>query len=354
MRLRRAVESLLVTRLKAAHGVVLGKLRMHELGCGDTTVNPVYGPTLNPHNVTHTVGGSSGGNGAALAARAASVTLCGDSGGSCRNPASSTGTVGFRPSTGCFATGVGAIRMSSFRDTVGVMGRAVSDAVLMNGLLSDCPTAAPPAALAGMRIGVLANFWRDLGDEAAPVLEAALARLEAAGAVLVRIDAAPLMELYHSSLGDPLFYAHELPRDLAAYLATHNYSTSLTDFVTAVATPSVRAWLRSFLHGGEDLTAAYYDAIETRVPALRAAWAALFDANRVAVLAVPTLPLPARPISDIEPMIDLNGRREFYYDVMGRALMADCVAGIPSISLPAGVTEAHGPYPAGMPLGLLL
>jgi Asp-tRNA(Asn)/Glu-tRNA(Gln) amidotransferase A subunit family amidase len=320
------------------------------------------GATLNPHNLTHTAGGSSGGNGAALAARAAVVTLCGDSGGSCRTLAAATGTVGFRPSSGCFASGVGAVRMASFRDTVGVMARSVADVALMNNILSDCATsaAASPADthnnISRLRIGVPANFWADVAVESLPVLDAALAALVEAGATLVRFDAAPLMALYHATLGDALFFAHELTRDLAFYLASHNYSTSLSDLIVATATPSVRAWLRSFLHGsgGGDTSAAYYDAIERGVPALRAAWAALFAAHDVHVLAVPTSPAPARPIADVEPMVDLNGRREFYYDVYGRALMADCVAGIPSISIPAGVSAAHGVYPAGLPVGLML
>lgn len=266
--------------------------------------------------------------------------------------------VGFRPSTGCFQPGAGAVRMASFRDTAGVMARSVADVALLHDVLSDCrANATPPAAAAQLRLGVPAYWWRDLAPESEAVLRAALARLEAAGTTLVPIGAPSerLMADFLAGMGDALFYAHELPRDIAMYLATHNYTTSLTELVQRAATPSVRAWLRSFVDAPPgDGGAAYYDALRAGVPALRAAWAALFDDAGVAALAVPTSPIPARPIADVEPMVDLDGRRVFYYDAIGRAMMADSVAGLPSISLPAGVTLPRGPYPGGLPVGLML
>lgn len=352
-------DAALVTKLRAAGGIVLGKLRMHELGGGDTTVNPVYGATLNPHNVTHIVGGSSGGNGAALAAHSASLTLCADSGGSCRSPAALTGTVGLRPSTGCFAGGDGVVGMGQHRDTVGVMARSVADVTLLYDILTDCPVPQPRPAprLKGLRVGVPSYFWQDIGTEVEPVLRAALRAMELAGAVLVEVDAAPMMRQFFAELPDALFYSHEMPREMGMYLATHNYSTSLAEFVAAIATPSTRLLVESFLYRSADSLPTreqYYAAVQVGVPRLRAAWQALFDDADVAVLALPTTPLPARPISDVEPMIDLNGRRRPFYDVMGRAFMSDCTAGIPGVSLPAGVTAAHGPYPAGLPVGLML
>ena len=247
--------------------------------------------------------------------------------------------------------------MASFRDTAGVSARSVADVALLNGVLSDCAADVAPHRVATLRIGVPAYFWRDVAVESLAVLQPALDTLRAAGATLVPIDAPcdALMASFLSGMGDALFYAQELPRDIAMYLATHNYSTSLHSLVTAAATPSVRSWLRSFLQSPSAGDAsAYYDALEQGVPALRAAWARLFNDADVDVMALPTTPIPARPIADVEPMVDLNGRRAFYYDVIGKAMMADAVAGLPSISLPAGVTAAHGPYPAGLPVGLML
>ena len=353
-----SLESALVVRLRRAGGVVLGKLRLHELGGGDTTLSPVYGPTLNPHNVTHIVGGSSGGNGAALAAHAAVVALCADSGGSCRSPASLTGTVGFRPSTGCFNAGPGVVGMGAQRDTVGVSARTVADVQLLNSILSDCGAgeAIPATPLKGLRVGKPNWWWNDVGVESLPALHAALAAMEAAGAVVVELDAEPLMRLYETTLPDSLFYAAEMPSALALYLASHNYSTSLQELVASIGTTSTREWVGGFMQpGGAPSSPEYYSALTDGVPALRAAWAALFDsAGGVDVLALPTTPLPARPISDVEPKLELNGRRVAFYEVMGRAFQADCVAGIPGISLNAGVSLPNGAFPGGMPVGLML
>lgn len=95
-------------------------------------------PVLNPLSVTHHAGGSSGGAGAAVAARAAPVALCADSGGGCRFPAAATGAVGFRPSTGCFNAGAGFLSRSGLRDTVGVIARSAGDVQLLASVLSDC------------------------------------------------------------------------------------------------------------------------------------------------------------------------------------------------------------------------
>jgi Asp-tRNA(Asn)/Glu-tRNA(Gln) amidotransferase A subunit family amidase len=347
-------QSALVTRLKAAGAIILGKLRMHELGGGDTTLSPVYGPTLNPHNVTHIVGGSSGGNGAALAAHAVVIAICADSGGSCRSPASLTGTVGFRPSTGCYNAMPGVLGMGAMRDTTGVSARTVADVQLLDAVLSDCPAPSPAASLRGLRIGKPSTWWTDVGTESLGALNGALDALTAAGAVVVDVDTAPLWEQYHTTLPDPLFYAAEMPAALALYLANHNYSVSLQELVASIGTTSTREWVKSFFGSGAPSAEQYYEAIQVGVPALRDAWQAVFDNARLDVLALPTTPLPARPISDVEPMLDLNGLRRPFYDVMGKAFMADCVAGIPGISINAGVSTPLGSYPGGLPIGLML
>jgi len=351
-----ALESNLVRKLRSAGGVILGKLRMHELGGGDTTISPVYGPTLNPFNVTHTVGGSSGGNGAALAAHAAVIALCADSGGSCRSPASMTATVGFRPSIGCFDAQPGVISHGALRDTVGVSARTVADVQLLNAVLSDCqPSTTPPAkaSLKGLRIGKPNTWWRDVGVESLPALNAAISAMQAAGATIVDVDADPLMAFYHANLTDRIIYAVEIPAATATYLARRSYNTSLQELNARIGTTSTREWYASFV-ADPPPAQQYYTALQYGVPALKAAWARLFDDASLSAIVLPTTPVPSRPISDVEPMLDLNGLRRPFYDVQGRAFMADCVAGIPGISINAGVSTPVGPYPGGMPVGLML
>lgn len=93
-------DDLIVERLKAAGAVTVGKTNTPEFGAGSQTFNEVYGATVNPYDRTKTVGGSSGGAAAALAARMVPIADGSDMGGSLRNPASFCNVIGFRTSTG--------------------------------------------------------------------------------------------------------------------------------------------------------------------------------------------------------------------------------------------------------------
>ena len=93
-------DSLLVERIRGAGAILVGKTNMPEFGAGSHTFNPVFGATRNPHNVSRSAGGSSGGAAAALACGMVPFADGSDLGGSLRNPASFCGVVGFRPSAG--------------------------------------------------------------------------------------------------------------------------------------------------------------------------------------------------------------------------------------------------------------
>jgi amidase len=120
-------DALIVTRIRAAGAIMVGKTNTPEFGAGSNTFNPVFGPTLNPYDVRKTVGGSSGGAAAAL--RCGMVPLAGgsDTGGSLRNPAAFTNVVGFRPSPGRVPDDDGSWSPLS---TGGPMARAVADVAL--------------------------------------------------------------------------------------------------------------------------------------------------------------------------------------------------------------------------------
>src|SRR4051795_12827865 len=93
-------DSLMVSRLRAAGGLIIGKTNTPELGAGSQTFNPVFGVTRNPYDLSRTAGGSSGGAGAAVAAGMLPLADGSDLGGSIRNPASFCGLVGLRPTPG--------------------------------------------------------------------------------------------------------------------------------------------------------------------------------------------------------------------------------------------------------------
>lgn len=125
-----AADAAVVEKLYAAGAVVLGKTNLHEIALGLTTVNPHYGPCRNPWNLAHVVGGSSGGSGAALAARLCAGALGTDTGGSIRVPASLCGVVGLKPTRGRVSLR-GVIPLSWNLDHAGPMARRVRDTALL-------------------------------------------------------------------------------------------------------------------------------------------------------------------------------------------------------------------------------
>ena len=116
-----------VTRLKNAGMILLGKTNTHEVALGVTTVNPHYGATHNPHDLSRIAGGSSGGSAAALAAMMCPAALGTDTGGSIRIPASLCGVVGLKPTYGRVSLR-GIMPLSWNLDHAGPMTRSVLDA----------------------------------------------------------------------------------------------------------------------------------------------------------------------------------------------------------------------------------
>ncbi|KAJ5552007.1 hypothetical protein N7461_006705 [Penicillium sp. DV-2018c] len=118
--------SIIVSKLLAAGAIILAKANLHEFALQGTTLSSLGGQTLNPHDLTRTPGGSSGGTGAALAANFGLAGCGTDTMNSLRSPASACGIVGFRPSTGQVSS-VGIVPVSRTQDTAGPMGRCVAD-----------------------------------------------------------------------------------------------------------------------------------------------------------------------------------------------------------------------------------
>lgn len=133
---RPAVDSLLVSRMKAAGAVAVGKTNTPELGAGSHTFNPVYGMTKNPWNLERSAGGSSGGAAVALATGMVAIADGSDMGGSLRNPAAWSNVVGFRSSPGV----VPSVTKGVSRATLGVegaMGRTVADLALLLSVIGE-------------------------------------------------------------------------------------------------------------------------------------------------------------------------------------------------------------------------
>ncbi|MEY9862454.1 aspartyl-tRNA(Asn)/glutamyl-tRNA(Gln) amidotransferase subunit A [Catenulispora sp. GAS73] len=159
-------------RLREADIVILGKTNMDEFAMGSSTENSAYGVTHNPWDLTRIPGGSGGGSSASLAAFEAPLAIGTDTGGSIRQPASVTGTVGVKPTYGGVSR-YGLVAFSSSLDQGGPCARTVMDAALLHAVIAghdpmdstsiDLPVpdvvgAAQLANVEGMRIGVVKQF----------------------------------------------------------------------------------------------------------------------------------------------------------------------------------------------------
>ncbi len=140
-------------KLFSAGAILLGKTNMHELAVGITSNNAAFGAVHNPYDPALIPGGSSGGNGAAIAARMCAAGLGTDTGGSVRIPAALCGIVGLRPTVGRYA-GKGIVPMSHTMDTAGPMARSVEDLALLDSVITGSDAVVQPVPLRGVRLGV--------------------------------------------------------------------------------------------------------------------------------------------------------------------------------------------------------
>ena len=173
-------DATVVRRLRDAHLIPLGKTNMDEFAMGSSTEHSAYGPTRNPWDPERIPGGSGGGSAAAVSAFEAPIALGSDTGGSIRQPAAVTGSVGVKPTYGGVSR-YGAIALASSLDQVGPVSRTVLDAALLHDVigghdpldstsLTDAwPSMAAAAragladgALRGVRVGVVKELRRRL------------------------------------------------------------------------------------------------------------------------------------------------------------------------------------------------
>ena len=194
-----------VRSIKEHGGVILGKTNLDEFAMGSTTETSFYGPTRNPWDLDRVPGGSSGGSAAAVAARIAPVSLGSDTGGSVRNPASFTGTVGFKPTYGVISR-YGLIAYASSLDQIGIIGLSVEDIALLLDIVSgedprDSTSIAYPSAksfhssikdgdryLGDFKAVLVSEMWRGVDPDVNTVLKAVIGKLESNGLEVTEIS----------------------------------------------------------------------------------------------------------------------------------------------------------------------
>jgi aspartyl-tRNA(Asn)/glutamyl-tRNA(Gln) amidotransferase subunit A len=349
-----------VERLVAEDAILLGKLNMDEFGMGSSTETSAFRKTRNPWNLEHSPGGSSGGSAAAVAAGMLPLALGSDTGGSIRQPAGFCGVVGLKPTYGRVSR-YGLVAFASSLDQIGPFARDVHGAALLLEAIAgrdvrdstsvDRPV--PPYAkgldepLSGLRIGVVReHFAEGLDPEIEASVRAALDVYRSLGAEIVEIS------LPHSAYAVAAYYLvapSEASSNLARYDGVHygRRAAQFDDMIDMYATSRGEGFgdevKRRIMLGAYALSAGYYDAYYLRALKVRRLIREDFDKAfaSVDVIAGPVAPRTAFRLGELadDPLA------MYLADVY---TVSANLAGIPGISIPAGVSGG------GLPIGLQL
>ena len=355
-----------VTRKIRAAGIpILGKTNMDEFAMGSSTENSAYGPTHNPWDVERTAGGSGGGSSAALAAGEAPLAIGTDTGGSIRQPAALTNTVGVKPTYGTVSR-YGLVACASSLDQGGPTARTVLDTALLHEVIAgydpfDATSVNKPVApvvaaaregangdLKGVRVGVVKQFDRE-GYQPG-VLEQfhkAVDQLTSQGAEVVEVDCPHFDDALAA-------YYLILPCEVSSNLARFDgmrYGQRVGDDGTRSA-EEVMAMTRAAGFGPEvkrriilgtyALSVGYYDAYYLQAQRVRTLIAQDFAAayEKCDVLVSPTTPTTAFKLGEkvSDPLAMYN------FDLCTLPLN---LAGLCGMSVPAGLASD-----TGLPVGL--
>ncbi|WDT77693.1 MAG: Asp-tRNA(Asn)/Glu-tRNA(Gln) amidotransferase subunit GatA [Candidatus Manganitrophus sp.] len=351
-------DATVVSRLKEAGGIFLGKTNMDEFAMGSSTENSAFEKTKNPWDLSRIPGGSSGGSAAAVAASEATAALGSDTGGSIRQPAACCGVVGLKPTYGRVSR-YGLVAFASSLDQIGPLTKDVTDtATVMNVIggydRSDSTSADLPMPdltralrrdVRGMRLGVPKEYFIEgMDPEVEGSVAQAIETLKKLGAEVKEIS------LPHTEYAVATYYilaTAEASSNLARYDGVrYGYRTPeardlLEMYMKTRAEgfgPEVK---RRIMLGTYALSAGYYDAYYKKAQQVRTLIKRDFDEayQSVDVIITPTAPTPAFRFGEktADPL------QMYLSDIFTISVN---LAGIPAISLPGGFSKG------GLPIGL--
>lgn len=347
----------IVERLEAAGMVSLGKTNMDEFAMGSSTENSGYGPTHNPWDLERIPGGSGGGSAAAIASFEAPLAIGTDTGGSIRQPAAVTGTVGVKPTYGGVSR-YGIVALASSLDQAGPCARSVMDTALLHSVIAghdprdstsinapvpDVIAAAKSGDVRGMRIGVIKQLQGE-GFQAGVISQfnAALEILAGLGAEIVEVSC----DHFQYALGA---YYLILPSEASSNLARFDGMRfgirvgddgqhSVEQVMSATREAGFGAEVkRRIMLGTYALSSGYYDAYYGQAQKIRTLITRDFEAAfaQVDVLVSPTAPTTAFKLGakvDDPLAMYLNDIATIPVNLAGNCAM----------SLPAGLAPEDG------------
>jgi aspartyl-tRNA(Asn)/glutamyl-tRNA(Gln) amidotransferase subunit A len=356
-------------RLRAARMPILGKTNLDEFAMGSTTEHSAFGDTRNPWDLSRIPGGSGGGSAAAVAAFQAPLALGTDTGGSIRQPAAVTGTVGVKPTYGGVSR-YGVIAMASSLDQVGPASRTVLDAALLHevvgghdahdstslpdpvgDLVAQARAGAAEGGLKGLRVGVVKELTGE-GFQAGVQqrFDEAVELLRSAGAEIVELSTPN----FRYALGAYyLIMSSEVSSNLAKYdgvrfghrVLPEGGPMTIERVMGATRAAGFGAEVkRRIILGTYALSAGYYDAYYGSAQKVRTLvqrdFAAAFE--QVDVLVSPTAPTTAFELGAVDESAD--PMQMYLNDI---ATIPTNLAGIPAISVPGGLAPEDG-----LPVGI--
>jgi indoleacetamide hydrolase len=340
-----------VAKLRAAGAIIIGKTNMHELAFGISGYNTAFKTgaefgVRNAYDATKVAGGSSSGNGAAIAARIVPAAIGTDTGGSVRIPCAFNGCMSLRPTVGRYSQS-GIAPISHTRDTAGPMAGSMTDVALLDRIIAGGGEI-EAAGLKGVRLGVVAATMANLDDDTKAAFAAARDKLKAAGVTVVDVDMAKLMEL-NGQVGFPVAL-YEAYDDMTAYLK-RGPKISIEELANGIASPDVKGTYAGLviprkLPGPDntvvDAKPAYEAAMKTARPALQQLYRDTFAKNRLDAIVFPTVPKVA-----IDANPDSSSVPNFVLFIQNTDPGSN--AGVPGIQIPIALGAASK-LPVGMEL----
>jgi aspartyl-tRNA(Asn)/glutamyl-tRNA(Gln) amidotransferase subunit A len=363
-----------ISKLKEKGAIILGKTNCDEFAMGSSTENSAYGPTKNPHDLSRVPGGTSGGSAAAIAADMSAWTLGSDTGGSCRQPASLCGVVGFKPTYGRVSR-YGLIAAASSFDQVGTLTHSAEDAAIVLSVIVgqdkfDATSAHSndkkyedylTGEVKNLRIGVVREYLEGLKIEVKKLMEEVIEKYKRMGAEIIEV------EMPYNKYALPAYYIIQ-PSEVSSNLARFDgvkYGLRVDDEKDTDTTDLgglPRTLLETYLDtrqyglgaeakrrimlGTYALSSGYYEAYYVRAQKVRALIKRDYERvfKEVDLILTPTTTAPAFKIG--EKVSDpLQMYLEDIFTVTAN------MTGVPAISVPAGTIKKDG---KDLPIGFQL